>query len=117
MLPRPDLSFTIPSIHDNANLECRIYHPKRSRPKLRDTFQKCGVIFAHPYAPMGGCFDDPVVAAVGSEILEAGSVLGTFNFRFEYFHSLASCPTPSNLKQWSRSLPRLDELDCSRGIV
>jgi alpha/beta superfamily hydrolase len=36
---------------------------------------------AHPYAPLGGCFDDPVVDEVGGELLNAGFFLVTFNFR------------------------------------
>ena len=35
-----------------------------------------------PYAPLGGCYDDPVVQAVGTEIVKKGFVLGTFNFRY-----------------------------------
>ena len=87
MLPKPDFSFTIPSIHDDANLECRIYHPKAADSQRRRSQQKRGAILAHPYAPLGGCFDDPVVASAGFDILKAGFVLGTFNFRFADFLS------------------------------
>ena len=81
-LPKPSYSFTIPSLHDSARLDCRIYHPD-----ISDTFQDAapalrrGVVVAHPYAPLGGCYDDPVVHAAGSEFLRQGFVLGTFNFR------------------------------------
>ena len=36
---------------------------------------------AHPYAPMGGCYDDRVVGIVVEEFLKLGWVVGTFNFR------------------------------------
>ncbi|TDZ44913.1 hypothetical protein CTRI78_v009217 [Colletotrichum trifolii] len=36
---------------------------------------------AHPYAPLGGCYDDPVVGIVAAELLKQGFVVGTFNFR------------------------------------
>lgn len=37
---------------------------------------------AHPYAPMGGCYDDRVVGIVVDEFLRLGWVVGTFNFRY-----------------------------------
>lgn len=36
---------------------------------------------AHPYAPMGGSYDDRVVNIVVQEFLKAGWIVGTFNFR------------------------------------
>ncbi|KAF1913919.1 hypothetical protein BDU57DRAFT_558851 [Ampelomyces quisqualis] len=36
---------------------------------------------AHPYAPMGGSYDDRVVGIVADEFLKAGWIVGTFNFR------------------------------------
>jgi alpha/beta superfamily hydrolase len=39
-------------------------------------------IVAHPYAPLGGCYDDPVVASMGNALLDAGYIVGTFNFRY-----------------------------------
>ena len=80
MLPKPSSSFTIPSIHDDKELECRLYHPSKS------TFgsgnhPRRGAILAHPYAPLGGCIDDPVLQVVGEAILKQGYVLGLFNFR------------------------------------
>ncbi|KAI1355523.1 Alpha/Beta hydrolase protein [Xylaria sp. FL0043] len=77
MLPRPSLSFTLPSIYDGTQLECRVYHP-----------QSCGVpwsghaaVIAHPYAPLGGCFDDPIVDVAAGTILQLGFLAATFNFR------------------------------------
>jgi hypothetical protein len=90
-LPPPTCTFTIPSIHDDTPLDCRIYHPAglslhldglygSSRPPKG--WRKRGAIIAHPYAPMGGSYDDPVVAAAGKVLLEKGFVVGTFNFRY-----------------------------------
>ena len=80
MLPKPTSSFTIPSIHDDTELECRLYHPKSINLGGNCTRRK-GAIVAHPYAPLGGCIDDPVVNFVGEAILKQGYVLGLFNFR------------------------------------
>ena len=41
-----------------------------------------GAIVAHPYTPLGGSYDDAVVLAAVAEILKAGFVVGTFNFRY-----------------------------------
>lgn len=37
---------------------------------------------AHPYTSFGGSYDDYVVLSVVMEMLEAGFVTGTFNFRY-----------------------------------
>lgn len=38
---------------------------------------------AHPYAPMGGSYDDRVVGMVVEEFLKLGWIVGTFNFRYD----------------------------------
>ncbi|KAI9732716.1 MAG: hypothetical protein M1818_007450 [Claussenomyces sp. TS43310] len=84
MLPSPTCTFTIPSIHDDTVLDCRLYTPATlftasdgsSRP-----WRKKAAIVAHPYAPLGGSMDDPVVDMVAFTILKQGFVVGTFNFR------------------------------------
>ena len=82
MLPEPTFSFTIPSIDDATSLECRIYSPPHSILSSKDlVWHPRGAVIAHPYAPLGGCFDDPVVLSAVTEILEEGFVVGTFNFR------------------------------------
>lgn len=84
MLPLPTLSFTIPSIHDGLTLDCRVYHPTCLAPNTIAGiagWRKRAAIVAHPYAPLGGCYDDPVVDLVASTILKQGFVVGTFNFR------------------------------------
>ncbi|KAF2868013.1 Alpha/Beta hydrolase protein [Massariosphaeria phaeospora] len=85
--PEPHYSFTIPSIHDDTTLDCRIFHPNLlSRPRSSESnkeseWRKRGIVMAHPYAPMGGSYDDRVVGIVVDEFLKAGYVVGTFNFR------------------------------------
>lgn len=85
MLPVPAFNFTIPSIHDDTTLQCRIYHPLKflhNGAFGQSEWRKKGAIIAHPYAPLGGCYDDPVVQAAATEILKKGFVVGTFNFRW-----------------------------------
>ncbi|KAF2453896.1 Alpha/Beta hydrolase protein [Lineolata rhizophorae] len=110
MLPEPSFAFTVPSVHDDTVLACRIYLPvclggrsssgnkamRRRADSTRNSsmsgtaataaqgtasWVKRGVILAHPYAPLGGCFDNPVVHSLAREILDAGWIVGTFNFR------------------------------------
>ena len=82
MLPNPTFAFTIPSIYDDIALDCRVYSPPYSiLTSVEPTWHARGAIIAHPYAPMGGSFDDPVVQCVAAEILRHGYVVGTFNFR------------------------------------
>ncbi|KAI0903489.1 Alpha/Beta hydrolase protein [Ustulina deusta] len=83
MLPRPSLSFTLPSIYDSAKLDCRVYHP----PSLCDPshpgvpWSGHAAVVAHPYAPLGGCFDDPIVDVTAGTLLQLGFLVATFNFR------------------------------------
>ncbi|TGJ81702.1 hypothetical protein E0Z10_g7063 [Xylaria hypoxylon] len=83
MLPRPSLSVTLPSIYDDIKLDCRVYHP----PSLRDPshpgvpWSGHAAVVAHPYAPLGGCFDDPIVDVAAGTLLQLGFLVATFNFR------------------------------------
>ena len=77
-LPKPSYTFTIPSIQDNTLLDCRVYHPTFNQRKMVVS----AAIVAHPYAPLGGSQDDPVVSIIGSVLLKHGFVVGTFNFRY-----------------------------------
>ena len=77
------VSFTIPSVYDGILVECRVFLPRElEQLDLASTWCRRGAIMAHPYAPLGGCYDDPVVGFVVKELLEAGYVVGTFNFRY-----------------------------------
>jgi hypothetical protein len=89
-LPEPTLSFTIPSIHDDTTIDARVYHPANTTtdPFGREQTGKRGAIIAHPYAPLGGSYDDPVVAIVAAQILKEGFTVCTFNFRYETLSSL-----------------------------
>lgn len=90
MLPPPSLSLTIPSIHDDTVLDCRIYSPPRFGAHLKSQagqWRKKAAIVAHPYAPLGGCYDDPVVDNIACGFLQQGYFVGTFNFRYIYFSS------------------------------
>lgn len=85
-LPEPAFSFTIPSVHDDTVLDCRVYHPVTffsDNEGENRRWEAKGAILAHPYAPMGGCQDDPVVCALAKAILTKGMVVGTFNFRYD----------------------------------
>lgn len=82
MVHEPTFSFTIPS-YDDTVLECRVYNPPH--PVLNSVDRQWsprGAVVAHPYAPMGGCFDDNVVMTIAAELLKQEFVVGTFNFRY-----------------------------------
>ncbi|KAM0272904.1 hypothetical protein ACHAQH_008508 [Verticillium albo-atrum] len=82
MLPEPTLSFTLPSIHDDTVLDCRVYHSHALSPvPSAPPWRRHAAIVAHPYAPMGGSYDDPIVDSVAEALLRAGYLVGTFNFR------------------------------------
>jgi hypothetical protein len=87
-LPKPAYSFTIPSTYDDTALDCRLYYPKQP-PDSSQRGETKAAIIAHPYAPLGGCYDDPVVARMGRALLDVGYVVGTFNFR--YFSEQPHC--------------------------
>lgn len=100
MLPDPALTLELPSIHDGNVLDCRIYHPVSllaTNPRA-PVWQRHAAIVAHPYAPLGGSYDDPVVDVVAAELLRKGFLVGTFNFRYGAFGILvhvlheALCP-------------------------
>ncbi|KAK4641889.1 hypothetical protein QC761_504790 [Podospora bellae-mahoneyi] len=82
MLPEPNITFTVPSLHDALDIDCRVYHPESLAPTSDAAqWKKHAAIFAHPYAPLGGSFDDPVVGIVASALLRMGFLVTTFNFR------------------------------------
>ncbi|KAK6440283.1 hypothetical protein LTR95_003493 [Oleoguttula sp. CCFEE 5521] len=81
----PAYTFTIPSLHNDTPLDCRIYEPKTIADILNRESEGGqalrGAIIAHPYASLGGSYDDPVVLALTRCLLHSGFVVGTFNFR------------------------------------
>lgn len=75
-------TFTLPSVVDDTTLECRIYHPSEVSTTLDYSSSRIrGAILAHPYAPLGGSYDDHVVLSVTEALLEQSYIVGTFNFR------------------------------------
>lgn len=83
MLPEPALSFTIPSLHDGTSLDCRVYHPASlaATNTKAPPWKKHAAVVAHPYAPMGGSYDDAILESIAARLLSAGYLVGTFNFR------------------------------------
>ena len=68
----------IPSVEDGTILECRIYHAK----DLSRYIDVKGAVVAHPYAPLGGSYDDLVILNIVETLLNHGYIVGTFNFRY-----------------------------------
>lgn len=84
-LPSASFSFFLPSVYDGTKLKCRVYLPSvLQNIESATTWPNRGAVVAHPYATLGGCYDDPVVSFIGSELLQAGCVVGTFNFRYHH---------------------------------
>ncbi|KAK8121808.1 Alpha/Beta hydrolase protein [Apiospora sp. TS-2023a] len=95
MFLKPTLSFTIPSVHDGHKLDCRVFHPASllTPPSSQQSEEDDNAssapppwgrhiaIVAHPYAPLGGSYDDPIVDVISGILVQAGFVVATFNFR------------------------------------
>jgi predicted alpha/beta-hydrolase family hydrolase len=80
-------AFTIPSLHDDTPLDCRIYCPE----DLHSTSHGLsGAIIAHAYPPLGGSQDDHVLLALTESLLKAGRTVATFNFRYVLLRDLAA---------------------------
>ncbi|KAK6949090.1 hypothetical protein Daesc_009163 [Daldinia eschscholtzii] len=113
MLPRPSLSFTLPSIHDNTKLDCRIYHPHHSNQQLLSpsdpSWPRHAAVVAHPYAPLGGSYDDPIVHLVASTLLHLGFVVATFNFR--------GASSSSGRTSWTSKPERADYMSITGFLV
>jgi len=81
----PSYAFTIPSLHDDTSLDYRLYVPESLSSNLESVASGAetlrGAVVAHPYAPLGGCYDDPVVLSMVDILRDEGLVVGTFNFR------------------------------------
>ncbi|RMY77415.1 hypothetical protein D0863_01302 [Hortaea werneckii] len=81
-MPHPVYAFTLPSLNDDTPLACRIYHPGNLSPgTLGSQTELRGAVIAHPYAPLGGCYDDAVVLSVTEKLVNEGYIVMTFNFR------------------------------------
>jgi len=82
LLPSPTLTFTIPSLHDGTVLDCRVYHPASLAASAKaPPWHRHAAVVAHPYGPLGGSYDDPIVDVVAGTLLRLGFLVATFNFR------------------------------------
>ena len=82
MVADPTFTFSIPSIHDSTLLDGRIYSPPHSiLTSERSLWGPRAAVVAHPYAPMGGSYDDNVVLTITETLLGQNLIVGTFNFR------------------------------------
>ncbi|KAI7463298.1 hypothetical protein KC351_g15946 [Hortaea werneckii] len=81
-MPSHVYAFTLPSLKDDTPLACRVYHPKDlSLETLSSQTELRGAVIAHPYAPLGGSYDDAVVLSVTDTLVDEGYIVLTFNFR------------------------------------
>ncbi|KAI6839903.1 hypothetical protein KC340_g234 [Hortaea werneckii] len=81
-MPNPVYAFTLPSLNDDTPLACRIYHPGNPSPGTPGSQTELrGAVIAHPYAPLGGSYDDAVVLSVTETLVNEGHIVMTFNFR------------------------------------
>lgn len=82
----PAYAFNIPSISDGLALDCHLFIPQSFEtaidPNEKLKWPKKGAIVAHPYAPLGGTQEDPVVMIAVEQLLDMDFVVGTFNFRY-----------------------------------
>ncbi|KAL9623079.1 MAG: hypothetical protein Q9160_002593 [Pyrenula sp. 1 TL-2023] len=76
-LPSPSFSFALPSVFDGTLLDCHLYHSKPTRSPENSN----AAIVAHPYAPLGGSYDDPVVSDIANVLLREGYIVCLFNLR------------------------------------
>ncbi|KAK6349295.1 hypothetical protein TWF730_010045 [Orbilia blumenaviensis] len=79
----PILTLIIPTpSHHNHTIEARVYHPTefpQNYGLTPHTPRKAAVV-AHPYAALGGTWDDPVVLSLVALLTRKGYVVATFNF-------------------------------------
>ncbi|KAF8429018.1 Alpha/Beta hydrolase protein [Tirmania nivea] len=92
----PSLSIKVPSLYDYKLLETRIYIPHQELQHAKSVLDisdprdgrrrawfrnKKAAVVAHPYATLGGNYNDNVVMNVVNALLQRGWVVATFNFR------------------------------------
>jgi alpha/beta superfamily hydrolase len=80
-MPAPSLNLQIPSYLDAYLLDARVYLPASYTAPTTQHWHRKLAIIGHPYAPLGGSYDDHVVLEVVKTLLRAGWVVSTFNFR------------------------------------
>lgn len=68
----------VPSLHDSHNISCKLYINLDRKPSGSSNL----AVVAHPYGPLGGSKDDPVVLLTVQSLMESGyDVVATFDFR------------------------------------
>ncbi|KAI5818094.1 Alpha/Beta hydrolase protein [Pyronema omphalodes] len=77
------LHLFIPSLHDNSPLEASITVPLQfsHREESPTPRRRKAAVFAHPYGPLGGNFNDGCVVFLRELLVSLGFVVATFNFR------------------------------------
>ncbi|EWC44469.1 hypothetical protein DRE_06737 [Drechslerella stenobrocha 248] len=80
--PSPVLTLMVPTGSHDLNVEARIYHPAEFPADYgRDArARRKAAVVAHPYASLGGSWDDPVVLALVGVLTGRGWIVATFNF-------------------------------------
>ena len=82
MSPHPRLAFSVASLEDEVPIHCRLYAPYTTgNPILKYAPHTRLAIVAHPYAPLGGSQDDPIVHLIVRQLLKYGYFAVTFDFR------------------------------------
>ncbi|KAK6347308.1 hypothetical protein TWF696_007379 [Orbilia brochopaga] len=76
----PVLTLMLPT--GAGNVEARVYHPAEFPAEYGAASASCrkAAVVAHPYASLGGNWDDPVVLALVGVLVARGWVVATFNF-------------------------------------
>lgn len=83
IMPTPSLNLQIPSYLDAHLLDARVYLPPSYTAPVTQHWDRKLAIIGHPYAPLGGSYDDHIVLEVVKTLLRAGWVVSTFNFRYD----------------------------------
>ncbi|KAL8998815.1 MAG: hypothetical protein Q9188_006018 [Gyalolechia gomerana] len=97
MEAKPTYEFYIPSLYDEIALACRIYTLPENYfggttgdgTTGKKPWTPLGAVVAHPWARMGGSFDDPTVGHIVAELLRLGFTVGTFNLRYDELSDLS----------------------------
>ncbi|KAI7286917.1 hypothetical protein KC345_g967 [Hortaea werneckii] len=81
-MPSHVYAFTLPSLNDDTPLACRVYHPKDLSLETQSSqTEPRGAMIAHPYALLGGSYDDAVVLSATDTLVDEGYIVITFNSR------------------------------------
>ncbi|KAF3162540.1 hypothetical protein TWF788_001992 [Orbilia oligospora] len=81
--PSPILTLILPiPSHHSHTIEARVYHPSEFPQNygLTPSTPRKAAVIAHPYASLGGTWDDPVVLSLVALLTRKGWVVATFNF-------------------------------------